>query len=214
MMIRNRLLATPDDIRKIFLAEIRFDALKYIAFAFVCFLISCTSKTVQLDQSIHQVVTAFTEHDSTAINQMIHPDVGLHILYRSGVFPVFENIHTIDFSRPVALSFSYLAIKSTAEIQHANLPTFNCATNQWNKTGLFVDTTDTSHLLSETARQLNEYLDKGIPQDSIRFFHDLEARSERVVLVDEGGDLVFYLSRINQKWYLTILDRLTSDCNA
>jgi len=39
--------------------------------------------------------------------------------------------------------------------------------------------------------------------------------SHRIVLSDKiDGELIFYLTLINKKWCLTIIDRVTSDCSA
>jgi len=54
-----------------------------------------------------------------------------------------------------------------------------------------------------------------IPIETIEKFKEIEGKSHRIVLVDnEGGELIFYITLINNKWYLTILDRVSSHCSA
>ena len=71
------------------------------------------------------------------------------------------------------------------------------------------------NLLSETAINLNKNREENIPTETIEEFKKVESKSRRIVLIDsEGGELIFYITLINKKWYLTIFDRVSSDCSA
>jgi hypothetical protein len=86
---------------------------------------------------------------------------------------------------------------------------------KWSKVGLYCDTTKLDTLLSSTAKNLKKWREDDIPDLKIKSFEELEKKSKRIVISDkEGGELVFYLTLIDNKWYLTILDRVTSDCSA
>ncbi len=90
-----------------------------------------------------------------------------------------------------------------------------CDSENWYKIGLYCDTTQRDDLLSKTALNLNKYRDENIPIKTIQDFKILESKSRRIVLIDnEDGELIFYITLINNKWYLTILDRVSSDCSA
>jgi len=178
---------------------------------------SCLSPShnTRLEDAIIKVVRAYHDRDSASINRMIHPETGLYIIYRRGVFPEIQNTDGIDFNQPVPGHFAYEGIKPVTKIQYEELPDYSCEKGTWSKTGLFCDTASRDHLLSETARDLKKYRGDKIPEKRIKHFKELENKSQRVVLVDEeGGELVFYLTRMDDTWYLTMIDRLTSDCSA
>ena len=174
-----------------------------------------TSHDTRLEDAIVTVVRAYHNRDSASINRMIQPETGLYIIYRRGVFPEIQKTRKIDFDHPVPGHFSYEGIKPVTKIRYEELPDYSCEKGEWNKNGLFCDTVSRDHLLSETARDLKKYRGDNIPEKRINHFRELESKSQRVVLVDEaGGELVFYLTRMDDKWYLTMIDRLTSDCSA
>ena len=97
-------------------------------------------------------------------------------------------------------------------LKYSKLPTFDCV--KWTKTGAFVDTTYTDHLLSKIARNLNKEIKGAVPASKINEYYQLENKSRRIVIADnEGAELIIYLSFINNKWALTIIDKVTCDCS-
>ena len=87
-----------------------------------------------------------------------------------------------------------------SKLKYAPLPTFDCRTEKWTKKGLYVYTTKVDHKLSKIAKWNNKNYQDKITAKEISRFIDLEARSRRVVVVaDNGNDLIFYLSYINNK---------------
>lgn len=168
-----------------------------------------------LENSIIELIKAFDSKDSDKINQYIHPDYGLIVLFRRGVMDEFEKTDKIDYKNPVPEYLPYFPFKLDLKIKYQTLPTYDCGSEKWNKTGLYCDTTKRDNLLSKTALNLNEYRDENIPNETIQDFKSIESKSHRIVLIDnEGGELIFYITLIDNKWYLTILDRVSSDCSA
>lgn len=176
---------------------------------------SIQAQSEKLDISIIEIIKAFDSKDSDKINQYIHPDYGLIVLFRRGVMDEFEKADKIDFKNPVPEYLPYFPFKLDLKIKYQTLPTHDCDSENWNKIGLYCDTTRRDNLLSKTALNLNEYRDENIPIKKIQDFKILESKSRRIVLIDnEDGELIFYITLINNKWYLTILDRVSSDCSA
>jgi len=173
------------------------------------------AQSEKLDISIIEIIKAFDSKDSDKINQYIHPAYGLIVLFRRGVMDEFEKTDKIDFKNPVPEYLPYFPFKLDLKIKYQTLPTHDCDSENWNKIGLYCDTTRRDNLLSKTALNLNEYRDENIPIKKIQDFKILESKSRRIVLIDnEDGELIFYITLINNKWYLTILDRVSSDCSA
>jgi len=167
------------------------------------------------DGVVAGVVNAFGSRDAVRLNRFVHPKQGVVVIYRQGVFNVFKAVSRIDFRKPVPEYFPYPKIRGGAPLRYAALPVYDCGREAWSKTGLFCDPKHRDVLLSTMAINLKRSGLKEISQETIDRFRALEAKSVRVVLVDvNGNDLVFYLTRIGERWYLTILDRVSSDCSA
>ena len=173
------------------------------------------AQTDNLENCINELIKAFDSEDSDKINQYIHPDYGLTTLHRRGIMDEYKRTERFDFNTPVPEYMPYFSFKTDFKIKYQDLPIFDCNTEKWSKIGLYCDTTKIDNLLSKTALNLNAYNDYNIPVKTIDRFKDMENKSRRIVLVDEvGGELIFYITFINKKWYLTILDRVSSDCSA
>jgi hypothetical protein len=167
------------------------------------------------DDAAVGVVNAFRSRDQARLNRFVNPEQGVVVMYREGVYNVFKAVSRIDFAKPVPGYFPYPKLGGGAPLRYAPLPEYDCQREAWSKTGLFCDPKHRDALLSTTAINLKRNGLKEISQETIDRFRALEAKSVRVVLVDaNGNDLVFYLTRIGERWYLTILDRVSSDCGA
>ncbi len=169
-----------------------------------------------LEKTIFKVIKAFEENDEIALNKLILRDKGLIILFRPGSMDRYIKINNIDFTNPIPSYLPYSSFQTSFKLVFESLPTFDCGTMNWSKNGLYCDTTKRSDLLSRTAINLKNYAgEKGISDVEINAFKQLEKYSRRIVLSDnEKGELIFYLTLVNKKWYLTILDRVSSDCSA
>jgi hypothetical protein len=169
----------------------------------------------KLDNSIIEIIKAFDSKDTEKINQYIHPDYGLITLFRRGVMDEFKRTERFDFNTPVPEYLPYFPFKTDFKIKYQDLPIFDCNTEKWSKIGLYCDTTKIDNLLSKTALNLNQYNDYNIPVKTIEKFKEMENKSYKIVLADsDDGELIFYLTLIDNKWFLTILDRVSSDCSA
>lgn len=195
---------------------------KYLIFVFVVtgLLFSFQSKVCKnnnndLEKTIIQVVKAFKEKDTKTLNKLISKEKGLIVLFKRGAFNEYSKTDKIDFDNPAPEYPPYFDFSTDYKLTFNILPTFSCDTMKWSKNGLFCDTTTIDNLLSTTAQNLKKYREDNISESEIKAFEELEESSRRIVLSDnEGGELIFYLTFINGKWHLTILDRLSSDCSA
>ena len=183
------------------------------------FLNSCCFgqiKEQKFKSTIEQIVSAFARQDSLKLIQFINKEIGVYQLDRIGVFDHYNHFKSISFSKtiyPMVLFNQSKNIK-LLPLKYSTLPTFSCDKGSWSKTGLFADTTKTDHLLSKICMDRNKNVPDSISKKTIQFFYDLENKSRRIVLSDNSGsELVFYLSYINNKWFLTIIDNVSSDCS-
>lgn len=174
------------------------------------------TKEQKFKSTIEQIVTAFSKQDSIKVSHYINKEIGLYQLDRIGVFDHYNHFRTPSFSNTTypQVLFSRSKNIKLLPLKYSSLPTFSCNKGTWSKKGLFVDTTKTDHLLSKICKDRNKNLPDSIPKKTIQFFYDLENKSRRIVLNDNSGaELVFYLSYINNKWFLTIIDNVSSDCS-
>ena len=175
-----------------------------------------TTKEQKFKTTIQEIITSFSKQDSIAISRYINKEIGVFQLDRIGVFDNYNHFQALSFSNttyPQVLFRNPKGIKLLT-LKYTSLPTWDCDKEAWSKKGLFVDTTKTDHLLSKMCKTNNKLKPDSISKKQIQFFFDLETKSRRVVLYDPNKiELVFYVSYLNGRWYLTIVDNVSSDCS-
>ena len=179
------------------------------------FSCSAQKESDNLENTIVKVIKAFKEKDELTLNKLVIKEKVLITIFRRGVFDEYQKSEKINFENPVPEYLPYFDFSTDYNVAFESLPTFDCDSLKWSKTGLFCDKNKTNRLLSNTAKSLKEYRKDKISEKEIQSFEELEKSSQRIILIDNNeGELIFHLTFINKKWYLTIIDRVTSDCSA
>lgn len=187
-----------------------------ILFAATSFILPAQNlKEQSFKKSLKEVVQLLVNKDSVGIKKYIDKNTGVFLIFRPGAMDNYSNFETIGFNDQAYPNINIPAnIKSTA-IKYGKLPSYSCEKERWSKIGCYVDTTKVDHLLSNTAKNMVEYMEVEISKQEIKRLFDLEVISRKIVIVNQSGEgIVLYLSYINKKWYLTIIDEVSDDCSA
>lgn len=162
--------------------------------------------------TLKKVVVALSHRDSVALSKYIDKSTGLYILNRIGVMDTYQHLSSPGFSDTTYPNAPFYDNVKLTPLKYSRLPKFNCEV--WTNTGTFVDTTQSDHLLSKIAKNLNREFKNEVPPKRINAFYTLENKSRRVVIAENNGnELIIYLSFINNRWVLTIIDKVTTDCS-
>ena len=163
--------------------------------------------------TINKVVTALAKRDSVTLSKFTDKKTGVYILNRIGVIDTYRNYKSLGFTDTLYPNVPFYDNVKLTALKYSTLPSYDC--EKWSKTGMFVDTTRVDHLLSNIAKTMNEQEVGEVPAATINAFINLENKSRRVVIAaDDGNELIFYLSFLNNKWLLTIIDKVTCDCSS
>lgn len=173
------------------------------------------AQTGNFENTVRKVITAFKQKDSLSLDSLAHKEIGVYVLFRRGVMDEFKHSSSIDFNNPIPEYLPYPECETNNNIQYEPLPTINCGTLEWSKKGLFCDTTYIDSLLSKTVIAQNKWNNKKYSISLIDKIKQIQQKSRKVILIDKSGSgLMFNLTLINNKWHLTIIDRVTNDCSA
>ena len=89
---------------------------------------------------------------------------------------------------------------------------FDCENEVWNKEGLFYNRDITDTLLSRIVHAETEFEAGKYSKEELEKIEFVEANSIRVV--ETESELILYLTKIDDQWYITLIDRATTDCSA
>ena len=170
------------------------------------------SKNQEFSRALTNIVTALASRDSATLSKYTDKNTGIYIINRIGITDSYKHYTTLGFTDTTYPNVPFYDDIKLTPLRYEKLPEYDCET--WTKTGTFVDTTQTDHLLSETAKYLKKEFDEKISDKTISGFYELENKSRRVVIAEnDGNELIIYMSYINKKWVLIIIDKVTADCS-
>ncbi len=166
-------------------------------------------------QAITEVVTrfarAYISQDNEKANALIHPDLGLYIIYRPGAMDAYERVDSIDFKKPVPEHFPYTQFENDYVLAFEKIPTYDCGGEKWDKLGFICDTTVQANQLTHIAKFKQEF--KEIDAAAVQQIAELEKDSYRVVLT-KAENLIFHVKKYQGAWYVLVLDRAYGWCDA
>ena len=162
------------------------------------------------------VATCLANGDIAEVNKVVHPD-GVYTIYRIGVPDIFRRDLALDTNLQRTFPYYYPVVEAGQNMdqmtfRYGKLPTFDCGKYEWNEAGIFADTSTVHHQLTDIMDFLAEYEDVQYSVDEVDAMKALEANSRKVIFTP--NDLIMYVTRLNGKWYLSVVDVATLDCSA
>ncbi len=166
-----------------------------------------------------EVVDAMERFDEAALNSFVNPDMGVTFIYLPGAIDAIARLDSIDFGIPMfgegwaQWHFGDFEV-SDKTIRYEALPEYDCGDERWNKQPrVYCDTTVVSRRLSELAfMRTRDFGDKWT-ESEIAEFRKLENDSHEFVALGEHGHFIFYLTRYNDDWWLSVI-HLFEPCSA
>lgn len=164
-----------------------------------------------LSETITRFARAYISQDNEKANALIHPELGMYVIYHPGAGNTYERIDTLNFSKPVPEYFPYTTFENDFVLTFDKLPSFDCGTEQWDKRGFICDTTAYANELSEIAKFNHDF--NGISETELTEIKQLEKDTFRVILTQDEN-LVFHVKKYEGRWYVFVLDRAYGWCDA
>lgn len=163
---------------------------------------------------IKEFIQAYSQQNNREANKMIHPDLGLKIIYRPGVSDTFVKVDSIDFLNPVPSYYNYPKLKGySSTINYSKLPVFDCGTEKWSKSGVYCDTLSHPKQLSTIVTFEREFEPQKYSKAMVKTIAQEEQNSYRIIVTAEHP-LIFHVQKYNGAWYVTVLDRAYASCDA
>lgn len=176
-----------------------------------------TPVTVEEKNDLAELVTrfvrAYASKDNNKVNRLVHPELGITVIYRPGASDTFVKLDSIDFTKPMPDYFPYPELNNDYMLTFEKLPEFDCGTEKWNKLGFFCDTTSHPNQLSNIVAFEKEFDEAKFSEEELDKLEVAEAESFRVI-VTTATPLVFHVRRYKGVWYVTTLDRAYAGCDA
>lgn len=148
---------------------------------------------------------------------MIHPVYGLYLVYRPGAMDTYHPMKKLDNEYPYRLEDHPVNATGLKRypLAYGKLPVFNCDNNTWNKRGFYADTLKRFSPVSQIVAFRKQYEELEITKSEMNAIRLIEKGSRKVIYTGRSGDgIIFYLYHSKGKWFLSIIDIVTTDCSA
>jgi hypothetical protein len=174
-----------------------------------------------LKNRIRGILKTMAVNDLTKLNkEYIHPEFGFYNLFKIDGIKVFseqKEIYNIIEEETEEVSHIISRVKNdTAKLKIIQKDVaFDCSPNNdafygWNDDGLFLSSM-TDSFLSKMMNETNIYQKDKYKTKDFQKVDLIEKTSYKVVLTPEVS---FYITKIDDNWYITLIDRITSDCSS
>lgn len=177
--------------------------------------------SVELLNTINEIVDAMSKDNIVLLNEkFVNQKFGVYNFYKIDGIETFTHqklIYNIISNDTEEFSHLIRRVNKT----HTTLPIlienvkFDCSPNDdkyygWNKNGIFIDN-DVKPLLSKYMAEINKFEKDKYKKEEFHKAKLIEKTGYRVVLTPE---IVFDMIKIENKWYIALIDRITTDCSS
>lgn len=174
------------------------------------------------EETAKEILRLLKNDDIATINKnYIHPQFGFYNIYRLGTSDLFKHhlqlksekdldIKSLETTETPLLS-GFSEDKNIPELSRTDVE-FDCGEMKWKKEGFFINNNLTYPSLPEVMKQYEILQEQKVSAQDKEKAEFVQKNSVRVVATN--SDIIFYLTKIDGKWYITLVDRVTTDCSA
>lgn len=179
-----------------------------------CIYASEVEKVNRLNSAIQKVIELYNDKNDTLLNQYIHPDIGIYFIIKSKTQDYWLHRRLIcttpncisEYNMPNPYRQLLLTQKINADQPYHFL---NNESHIAPTEGILIDEKDI-HILTNTIRKYKQNNNFKITSEELRQIWRMEANSKRIRVLQSGhvlgeGKLTFYLSYLNNNWYLSTI---------
>jgi len=160
----------------------------------------------ELMDEITYILFLFKQKDLDTLNRkFVNPKIGFYKVFKN------ENSHKIVFNR--LLKIDDISDEVTSYDIKQEMVTFDCSPSNdkyygWNKEGTFI-TTDIKPYLSQIMNDENRVVSNKYKENELKLVERIEKTSYEVVVT---YNKIFYLTKIDNFYYITLIDEVKTDC--
>jgi len=175
----------------------------------------------ELINRINDVISSIIKNDLQNINKnYIHPTFGFYNIYKIDGITTFtqqKEVYNIvdDGIEELSHLIKFASEDSKGYLLKQGDVKFDCSPNNdefygWSQDGLYLSSKVSSQL-SKIMKDANSFEKDRYKEDDLEKAKLIEKTSYKVVLTPY---LVFYMTKIEGKWYLSLFDRATINCSS
>lgn len=171
------------------------------------------NKQQKFEQAVTGIMECLAKDDLDAINKKyIHPTYELFVIYRVGVPDIFYRSATLEKDSVYSSPYFYTAgLQPAKRALKLAAVDYDCNHERWSRNGFFYQQ-NVPEQLSNIVAFMKQYEGEDTEAETLEAIRVIEKNSYRIV--DTESSVVFWLSWINNKWYLTVFDLVSMDCSA
>ena len=159
----------------------------------------------ELLSDISYILFLLKQKDLDNLNsRFINPKIGLYEVYKSDIENKITFKHSYEIDEIVDIIDSF-EIKQ--EIIIFNCSPYNDAFYGWNKDGTFL-TTQIKPYLSQIIQEQNKITPNKYKTEELANIALIEKTSYELIVTN---NVIFYLTKIDNLWYITLIDKIKTD---
>ncbi len=170
----------------------------------------------EVESVIADILRLASQDDIKAINaKYVNKEFGIFDIYRIGAQDDFEILDALPLKGKDWPHMPYgdiFNVENNRKKMREEYVEFDCGDFVFLKSGTFYSKELRYPLISPIVTFHTKYDAQTYDDALLKKIEFLESNSIRVV--DTSSDFIFYITKIDDRWYITIIDRVTTDCSA
>ena len=176
-----------------------------------------TTNRQNIEVAVETILSSIYKGNVEEINtKYIHPIYGLYDITRIGAMDNYSFLYSIPQEETKDVFSLYQYLFSSDNSKNITLiwedVFFNCDDFSWDKNGVFVSKEHSYPSVTKIMRNQEHFEEASFSDKAYKDINFIEENSIKVV--DTENDLILFFTKIENKWYLTMVDRVTTDCSA
>ena len=176
-----------------------------------------SQKEIDFKKACDDVLLSISKKQASGLNTYINPTYGVFVLYRMGVPDEYQNLKKLDGNLPFSFESQTVSAPDLRKysLQYGKLPVYDCDLGSWKRKEYITDSTKRFKSISQIAAFHMKYDGVKVSKKNMDAIKYIEQNSRKVIFTgNKSAGIIFYMAYINGKWWLSILDTVTTDCSA
>lgn len=174
-------------------------------------------KEKDFKRACSDLLKSVSKKQLAGLNSFVHPTYGVYVLFRTGAMDEYKNFKNLDGDRPFIFDEHPVTAADLKKysMQYGKSPSYDCGDAVWKKRGYIADSSKIYKPVSDIVAFRLKYEKEKISKKDNEAIKFVEQNSRKIVFTGSKGDgVIFFMSYINGKWWLSVIDTVTTDCSA
>jgi hypothetical protein len=174
-------------------------------------------KEVDFKKACSELLQSISKKQLVGLNSYLNPTYGVYVLFRTGAMDEYKDLKKLNGNIPFRFEEHPVTEADLKKypLQYGNLPSYDCDRSAWSKRTFIADSVKKYKSVTNIVAFRIKYEYEKLSRKNMDTIKFVEQNSRKIIFTSNKGDgIIFYMACIKGKWWLSVIDTVTTDCSA